>query len=356
MSYRVVQWATGNLGRAAIQDIVSRPDMELVGCWVHSEAKAGIDAGTLAEIDPIGVKATGSLDEIIALAPDCVIYAPIMANESEVVALLEAGIHVVTPLNWFYPARLDVSALEAACAKGNAVLHGTGIHPGGMTERLPILLSAFSQNITFVSSEEFSDCRTYGAPDVLSNIMLFGKTREEVEESMMPKFMAGGFLQSIDMVADALGFRLDEEKTTEHQIWLATAPIDTPMGKIQPGQVAAQRFDFQGRLDGEVVISAAVNWYMGTDDIEEGFSIGDGGERYEAKIEGDPPVHVVLHGIHPDASSTLEEVQKRNPGMVATANHCVSAVPSVCQAKPGIRSYLDLPPAAGHARADLSRR
>ena len=355
MTYRVVQWATGNLGRAAIQDIVSRPDMELAGVWVHSEDKVGVDAGTLAEIEPVGVPAPGSIEEIIALAPDCVIYAPIMANEAECIRLLEAGIHVVTPLNWFYPEHLDTSALDAACERGGAVLHGTGIHPGGMTERLPLLLSAFSQNVTAVSSEEFSDCRTYGAPDVLSNIMLFGKTREEVENSMMPKFMAGGFLQSIDMLADAMGFALDAEKTTQHDIWLATAPIDTPMGKIQPGQVAAQRFDFQGRVRGEVVISAAVNWYMGTEDIEEGFSIGDGGERYEARIEGDPPVHVVLHGIHPDGSLSLEEVQKRNPGMVATANHCVSAVPSVCRAAPGIRSYLDLPPAAGRAHPDLAR-
>ncbi len=355
MTYRVVQWATGNLGRAAIQDIVSRPDMELVGVWVNSEAKEGVDAGALADIEPLGVEATREIDDIIALAPDCVIYAPIMADDTEVIRLLEAGIHVVTPLNWFYPEHIDVSALRDACDRGGAVLHGTGIHPGGMTERLPILLSAFSQNITSVSSEEFSDCRTYGAPDVLSNIMLFGKTREEVHNSMMPRFMAGGFFQSIDMIADAVGFSLDDEKTTQHDIWLATAPIDCPIGKIEPGQVAAQRFEFQGRVRGEVVISAAVNWYMGTEDIEGGFSIGDKGERYEAHVVGDPPVDVVLHGVHPDASSTLEEVQKRNPGMVATANHCVSAVPGVCNATPGIRTYLDLPPAAGHARADLTR-
>ena len=49
MSYRVIQWATGNLGRAAIEGIVSHPDLELVGVWVHSAEKAGKDAGELAE-------------------------------------------------------------------------------------------------------------------------------------------------------------------------------------------------------------------------------------------------------------------------------------------------------------------
>ncbi|MCP4035408.1 MAG: dihydrodipicolinate reductase [bacterium] len=351
--HRIVQWATGNLGRAAIQGIVARPDLELVGVWVHSEDKDGVDAGTLAGIDPIGVAATRDVDRIIALEPDCVIYAPIMADTAQVVKLLEAGIHVVTPLNWFYPAHLDVAELREACERGSAVLHGTGIHPGGMTERLPLLLSAFSQNITYVGSEEFSDCRSYGAPDALSNIMLFGKTKDEVRSSMMPQFMANGFMQSIDMIADALGFALDPDKTTTHDIWVATAPIDTPMGVILPGQVAAQRFDFQGLVRGKTVISAAVNWYMGSEDIEDGFSVGDGGERYEARIDGDPPVRVTLHGVHPDASSTLEEVQKRNPGMVATANHCVSAIAGVCRAAPGIRHYLELPPATGRVRADL---
>lgn len=353
MSYRVVQWATGNLGRAAIQGIAARPDLELVGVWVHSQDKVGMDAGTLAGIEPLGVRATGDIEEVIALAPDCVVYAPVMANPDEVVRLLDAGIHVVTPLDWFYAEHLDVGALREACDRGGSVLHGTGIHPGGMTERLPLLLSAFSQNITFVASEEFSDCRTYGAPAVLSDIMLFGKTVEEVRNSIMPSILAGGFMQSIDMVADALGFALDGEKTTQHDVWVARAPIETPIGKIMPGRVAAQRFEFQGRVRGEPVISAAVNWYMGTEDIEQGFSIGEGAERYEVRIEGDPPVHVQLHGVHPDGRSTLEEVQKRNPGMVATANHCVSAIPSVCRAQPGIRSYLELPPATGRARRDL---
>ena len=42
-----------------------------------------------------------------------------------------------------------------------------------------------------------------------------------------------------------------------------------------------------------------------------------------------------------------------HPGIVAPATHCVSAVPSVVTAEPGIRSYLDLPPYAGRAAAHL---
>ena len=42
MGLRVVQWATGGVGVAAIKGVLEHPDLELVGCWVHSEDKAGI--------------------------------------------------------------------------------------------------------------------------------------------------------------------------------------------------------------------------------------------------------------------------------------------------------------------------
>ena len=45
----------------------------------------------------------------------------------------------------------------------------------------------------------------------------------------------------------------------------------------------------------------------------------------------------------------------RNPGIVATAQHCVNAVPYVVAAEPGLRTYLDLPLVAGRAAAHLHR-
>ena len=47
MGLRVVQWATGGVGVAAIKGVLEHPDLELVGCWVHSEDKAGKDVGEI---------------------------------------------------------------------------------------------------------------------------------------------------------------------------------------------------------------------------------------------------------------------------------------------------------------------
>ncbi len=154
MTYRVIQWATGGVGRAAIEGIIDHPELELVGCWVHGEAKVGRDAGELAGGDPLGVKATNDTAELLALEADCVQYSPLVGNPVEMIAILESGKNIVTPLGWFYPFRsTNVARIEAACRKGGVTLHGTGIHPGGITERFPLTFSALSRAITHVRAE-----------------------------------------------------------------------------------------------------------------------------------------------------------------------------------------------------------
>ena len=126
MTIKVIQWATGGVGRAAIEGVLDHPELELVGCWVHGEAKDGLDVGELIGREPIGVKATRDVDALLALGADCVCYSPLVANSREVCRILEAGLDVVTPLGWIYPKRVDTSEVERACAAGGSTLHGTG--------------------------------------------------------------------------------------------------------------------------------------------------------------------------------------------------------------------------------------
>jgi hypothetical protein len=245
-----------------------------------------------------------------------------------------------------YPDRSKTADLEAACAAGNATLHGTGIHPGGITERFPLMLSAMSASITSVRAEEFSDIRTYDAPDVVRHVMLFGAEPDVARKSIMADVLGAGFRQSVHMVADVLGFDLDPDLRTTHEMAVATKPIDSPIGVIEPGLVAAQRFRWEGLVDGEPVVTAAVNWLMGEEHLEPAWSFGPDRERFEVHVEGDPPVTAIFHGFHPD---DIASGLARNRGIVATAMHCVNAVPYVCEAGPGIKTYLDLPLIAGRA-------
>ncbi len=350
MAIRVIQWATGGVGRAAVAGIVAHPELELVGCWVHSPEKEGQDVGTLCGLDPLGVTATTDADALLGLGADCVVYAPIMADPAVVARILASGANVVTPLNWFFPGGRDESAIEAACRAGGTSVHGTGIHPGGITERFPLMVSALSQSITRVRAEEFSDIRTYGAPDVVRHLMLFGATPEEAASSIMPTVLGDGFTQSIRMVGHALGFALDPELRTSHEVAVATAPIDSPIGPIEPGRIAAQKFRWEATVGGEVVVSVRTNWFMGQEHLDPAWTFGPEGERFEVEVTGDPSAHVTFHGWHPES---IAAGLARNPGVVATATHCVSAVPSVVAAEPGIRTYLDLPAYAGRAASHL---
>ena len=99
-----------------------------------------------------------------------------------------------------------------------------------------------------------------------------------------------GFKQSVRMVAAEMGFAIEPELRTTHEVAVATAPIDSPIGVIEPGQVAAQRFRWEGLVDGKPVIIAAVNWFMGQEHLDPPWSFGPEGERFEVEIEGDPPV------------------------------------------------------------------
>src|SRR5579862_707839 len=94
--YRVVQWATGNVGSRALRHAIEHPDLDLVGVWVHSANKVGRDAGELAGLAPIGVRAVNSLESVLALKPDCVLYMPHVCSYDEICDILESGANIVT--------------------------------------------------------------------------------------------------------------------------------------------------------------------------------------------------------------------------------------------------------------------
>ena len=231
MTYRVIQWATGNVGKQAVEGILGHPELELVGCRVYSEEKAGRDVGEICGLAPTGVEATNDEAEALAVEADCVVYTPILGNTGEIIRILESGKNVVTPVGWFHPGRATGAAdVEAACRRARVSLHGTGIHPGGITERFPLMASAMCRDIRHVRAEEFSDIRNYDAEFVVREVMLFGKPPEEARHSSMVRILGEGFCQSIDLVAEGLGLTLDPDLRTEHEFAVATADIHSPGG------------------------------------------------------------------------------------------------------------------------------
>ncbi len=351
--YRVIQWATGGVGKAAIQGVLRHPELELVGCWVHSADKDGRDVGELIGVDPIGVAASTDVDALLATDADCVMYSPLLPDDQVVMKILRSGKNVVTPVGWVYPDRDNpsVRAIEEAALAGGVTLHGSGIHPGGITERFPLMISSLSSAITHVRAEEFSDIRTYNAPLVVREVMGFGLTPEQAMSGPIAALLEAGFKQSVRMVADQLGFRAEPRIRSTQEVAVAVSGTDELVVPMEAGTVAARRFRWQAIVDDEPVVTAAVNWLMCEVELDPPWTLGPDGERFEVEVTGDPDVSLTFKGLQPES---VAEGLKRNPGVVATANHCVSAIPYVCEAGPGIKTYLDLPLIAGRAAPDLA--
>ena len=348
MSFRVIQWATGGVGRAAMEGVLAHPDLELAGAWVHSPAKDGRRPRHAAGPRPDRRdrhqrrrRAPRHRRRLRPLQPD--LRRPDGGDRHPRVGQ-ERG----------HPARLVLPAAPTSARSSTpsprppgVTLHGTGIHPGGITERFPLMISALSGSITHVRAEEFSDIRTYGAPDVVRDWMLFGKTpgggpREHHgrrPRRRLPPVGVHGRRRA--------GLRHRARSCAPPTRWRSPPrPSTRPIGPIQPGTVAAQRFTWEALVDGEPVVTAAVNWLMGEEHLDPAWTFGP---RASASRSRSPATRAASP---PSRSCTPRPVAAglvRNPGIVATAMHCVNAIPYVCRgrARP---AHLPRPAAGGRPR------
>ena len=165
MTYRIVQWTTGNVGKKSVHAIVSNSNLQLVGCYAWSPDKVGRDVGELCGIEPLGVSATDDVDALLALKPDCVVYNPMFADIAEVLRILGAGINVVTTSEFITGHQLgdDRDRITEACARGGSTLFGSGINPG-FIQLFAIVTAGISDRVDRISIVESFDTTIYNSP------------------------------------------------------------------------------------------------------------------------------------------------------------------------------------------------
>jgi len=346
MSHRVIQWATGNVGKYALRAIIEHGDLELVGVFAYNPEKDGRDAGELLGDSPIGVLATTDLDAILRLDADCVIYAPLTLNLDEVCRILESGKNLISVPGLLYPPTLGeqvVDRLEAACRQGNSSVHGTGINPGWVGDVLPLTMSGLCQSIEQVHVKEIGDWSHYASPEMVFELFRFGASREEgeLENNAFLRTIGAYFRESVDLVAAALEVDLDDF-SIEQEFALAPETFEMAAGTIPHGSIAAQRYKFTGWASGEPIIVIETVWA-----VVPGLP-GDwpvkGESRWIATLEGHPSFRCEFT---PALSFRSERTDGAHDGgemsLLGTAMHAIHAVQHVCRAEPGIRTLLDLP-------------
>lgn len=437
---RVIIWGPGEIGGAVTRAALARTDMHIVGAKVFSPHKHGRDLGELVGAGPIGVRATTSKAEILALDADCVIVTPqpraiVEGLDDDVIDLLESGKNVVTSAayhnvsmpNWMvsaqtptallreiaatggiasnrnealalranrwlmqaahsrplrrlapplldlalaplmqriFPLRASAARLQAACRKGGVSLHGTGVHPTFMAERVGMTLARTLEEVShmrFVEAADFSY-----SPDGMwggLHALGFGRPLHELDESFLIA-KAGDFYYG-DVIGNAahLLYGVDNSKVrVERSFRGIAADHDFHVGstRIRRGTAAALHMTHKGYIGDHHFFTNEECWYLGPDREYRGDALPFGGfttpVSYTIEITGKPSTLRMQLGMAGtgemaammssprNATATLrsesgQEARRRgltNPITNATAMAILDAVGPVCAAAPGV--------------------
>lgn len=344
MAYRVIQWATGGVGKLALHAILGRADFELAGVLVHSEAKGGKDVGTLLGQAPVGVTATRDVDAILALEADCVCYTAhgetrVKACLKEICRILASGKNVVTtsiPGAIYVPGmEPEIAArLEAACKAGGTSLFGSGIEPGFAGDLLPLTLMTMSEQVRSVRSQEIFSYADYPVAATVFDVFGFGRPPAFRPLMTLPGVQRAAWGPAVQMVAAGLGVTLDEMRETYETV-VSERRLEVAAGVIEVGTVGAVRFETIGIVNGAPAIVIEHINRMSADIAPHWPSAARDG-TYRVIIDGRPSL---------TCESFLGDGVKTHSvdGMIATAMRVVNAIPYVCEAPPGLVSALDLP-------------
>ena len=339
MTCKVFQWASGTVGRHAALAVLERDGLELVGLHTLSAAKAGRDVGELLSLADTGVLATDDIEAVLDSDADVVIHAPLASlvygddpdrDVQDICRLLASGKNVITVVGYMYPKVHGpelVARLEEACRAGGSTFHSTGLNPGWMGDLVPLTMSALSRTIDRIHVLEISNFQGYPSPEIMFESMGFGSSPEEFERSGERRrhWLNGLFRESVQMVADGLGLKLDDV-VEEMSLELAPRDLETAAGLVRQGTVAGQHWQWAGVSGGEKRVVHETVWRMHAD-VAPAWPQG----RHAVTVHGVPRVRLEF------------EADYVSDGLLATAMHAVNAIPYVCEAQPGIRTFLDLP-------------
>jgi len=261
--YQVVQWSTGNIGRRALGILLDRDDFDVVGVHAYGSDKVGSDAGVLAGRNPVGVAATGDVDALIHLRPDCVNYMPRVIDYELVGRLLRSGINVVTTGDFLTGSHHPVerAKLHEAARAGGATFLGTGFEPGFINVVAGFLTGACRQ-VRNVKLVETLDCTTYPVRDAWT-VLGFGKPPRERVTVIDPatQRFGLGYFETLDMIAEMLSVELDStDAFVEHAV--LTRDLSLGWADFAAGTVGGQRRSYRGHRNGHPLIELAICWTM----------------------------------------------------------------------------------------------
>ena len=324
MTIRVMHIGLGPIGAAVARQVASRKGFQIVGAVDTDPHKAGKDVGDVVELGRrVRVKVTSDIGKTIrASQPDVAVLCTSSSLKdviSQFEEVLKRRVPIVTTTEEAaYPAphnRRLAKRLDEAARKAKVAILGTGVNPGFAMDVLPITLTAVCERVDSVEVHRVQDARVRRLTfqQKIGAGLTLEQFRRKVAEGTVRHV---GFAESIQMIADALGWKLDRV-TDDIKPVVADGTVQSELLAVDAGYVSGIVQEGIGYVDGEPRIKLHMEAYLGAP------------ESYDSvTIEGSPRIH--------------SRVEGGVPGDIATASMAVNSIPAALAAAPGLRTMRDV--------------
>ena len=330
---KVLIWGFGAMGSGIAEVLLRKRGVEIVGvCDLHPD-RAGRSLFELLGVARDGrpdVVVQGDIHQVLRRgAADVVLLATDSYTRKafdKIKLIVELGINVIsTAEEMAYPkAREPELAAELdrlAKANGVSVL-GTGINPGLIMDLLVILMTGACTDVESIRAERVNSLSPFG-PAVMEEQGV-GISLAEFERQSAAGHLAGhvGFNESVNMICDAIGWKLDKPVEQSMAPIVSKVPRRTRYAEVEPGHVAGCTMLGFGTVAGKLAVEMVHP------------------QQIEPQLEGtDTGDYVVIKGTPNINLCNKPEV----PGGIGTIAMCINMIPQVINARPGLHTMIDLP-------------
>jgi len=326
MPVNVAVYGLGPIGSLIAKKVLEREDLNLVAAFDIASDKVGRDLGDVLQLDKklnVVVEHDVNSESVLKRCNvDIVLHSTSTYLDKiypQLVRCIKASADIIstseTLCNPWYRYPELATLIDEMAKKYCVTVLGTGVNPGFIFDTLPATLTSVCAKVEKVhairsldaSKRRFSFQKKYGlslSVAEFNELMSRGQITAHV-----------GYAESVDMLASALGVKLDKIVEGQEPL-IASKALKTDYFNIAVGQVSGIHGYGIGYLNGREFIKIELFAEVGREEYEE------------IRIEGEPPLTWRSNGTSGD---------------IATAAIIVNMIPKVLNAKPGLIRMLDIP-------------
>ena len=329
---KILIWGFGAMGKGMAEMLSDKKGVEITGVCDLNPNIIGKSIFDLLNIEKGSKKDVLINNDIDYLLSNTETDLVLLATDSftkkayaKMVKVLEKGINVIsTAEEMAFPKAQEpelAKKLDEIAKENGVTVLGTGINPGFIMDLLVVALTGTMKSVDFIEANRVNSLSPFG-PAVMEEQGV-GITVDQFNHGVETGTLAGhvGFAESIGMIAEALGVKLDG---FEQQMKPIVTSVDrkSPYGEALKGNIAGVNMTGQGLVNGEVFIN--MKHPQQIEPEMEGTNTGD-----YINIKGVPEINMAI----------TPEID----GGIGTIAMCVNMIPHVINSRPGLKTMLDLP-------------